>query len=358
MPGVTIDQLQDLLKTTLENLPSGEFEVALKYQSYPVCDKWFRRDRRRLTSGTSISRRIQLKTNGSARHVALYEPTPNNQVDTMAKIDVDWVYTEAKMHYEAHELTMNRSPSKLVDLIKERRVAAYMDLADLIENDLWQTPQSSSDTRSPLGVPYWLSYVSKGTVDYTGGFNGTQVVYGDGTTSNSIGGIDATLPENSRWANWCANITGMNMSTIDTLRRAIRRVKFRPPENVRDLYRVPSSRMAIYSNQDYADEYERLVNAGPDNRNGDLNRFYGDLYFKGIPWIAVPALDSNAYRPIFGINHQYFFPYILGDWWLKEDKPIRDRGQRLVFTVGVDCAYQTFCLNRRAGGFVLSDPVV
>jgi len=357
MPGVPIDDLQDLLKTGLEKLPSGEFEVALKYQSYPICDQWFRRDRRRVRAGHAISMRVQLKTNGSAQHVLLYEPTPNNQVDTMAEIRADWVHAEAKMHYEAHEIDMNRAPAKLVDLIKERRIAAYMDIADEIEDRAWDTPQSTSDTRHPFGVPYWISYVDQNSTDYTGGFNGTQVIYGDGATSNVKGGINGSLSENERWANWCANITGMNMSAIDTLRRAIRRVNFRPPMSVRDLYSGPASRLRLYSNQDYADEYERLVNAGPDDRNGDLNPFGGILTFKRIPWIAVPALDSNSYRPIYGLNHQHFFPYVLRNWWMKEDSPVRDRSQRHVMTVGIDCSYQFFCLNVRAGGFVLSDPV-
>ena len=357
MPGLTIDQLGDLLKTGLEKLPSGEFEVALKYQTYPICDQWFRRDRRRVRSGHAISLRIQLKSNGSARHVLLYEPTPNNQVDTMAEIREDWAHAEAKMHYEVHEIDMNRSPAKLVDLMKERRIAAYMDLADELEDRAWDTPPTQSDSRYPKGVPYWINYVAKNSVDYVGGFNGHQVLYGDATTANVVGGINGSLAENERWANYCANITGMNMSTIDTLRRAIRRVNFRPPMSVTDLYRGPASRLRLYSGLDYADEYERLVNAGPDDRNGDLNPFGGILTFKRIPWIAVPVLDSNAYNPIYGLNHQHFFPYVLRDWWMKEGSPISDRSQRHVFTVGIDCSYQFFCLNKRAGGFVLSDPV-
>jgi len=358
MPGVPTSFLLDLLSTTLEKLPEGEFEVAFKYQTYPICDQWFRRDRRRVKSGHAISLRVQLKTNGSARHVLLYEPTPNAQVDTMAEIRADWVHAEAKMHYESHEIDMNRAPAKLVDLIRERRVAAYMDIADLIELRAFATPSTSTNVREPLGVPYWINYVDKNSTDYTGGFVGKQAVYGDGTTTTIVGGIDGSLPVNDRWRNFAGNITGMNMATIDMLRRAIRRVQFRPPTSVRDLYRGPSSMLRIYSNQDYADDYERLVNEGPDDRNGDLNPFGGVLTFKRIPWIATASMDDLPFNPIFGLNHRHFFPYVLRDWWMREDEPLRDRSQRHVFTVGIDCSYQFFCLNKRAGGFALSDPVV
>lgn len=351
MPGVTISQLGDLLSTTLEKLPRGEFEVAFKYQSYPICDQWFRRYKRRVASGKSISMRVQLKTNGSARHVLLYEPTPNNQVDTMSEIEADWVHAEAKMHYEAHEVDMNRAPARLVDLVKERRIAAYMDIADEIEAKAWEVPQSSTDKRYPLGVPYWINFLDAGQVDSTGGFNGKTAIYGNGSTTTTVGGIDGSLSANERWRNWAATYSGVvDMALIDTLRRGLRRVNFRPPMSVRDMYRGPSSQLRIYSDQDRADEYERLVNAGPDDRNGDLNPFGGILTFKRIPWIAVPSLDGVSYTPIFFLNHRFFFPYVLRDWWMKEDTPVRDREQRHVFTVGIDCSYQFFCLNKRAAG--------
>ncbi|MCW5776532.1 MAG: phage major capsid protein [Phycisphaeraceae bacterium] len=357
MPGLSIQQLGDLLQTTLENLPQGEFEVAFKYQSYPICDKWFRKQRRRESSGTAISRRVQLKTNGSARFVQLYEATPNNVVDTMSTIRADWVHAEAKHHYESHEIDMNREPAKLVDLIKSRRVAAYMDIADIIEQKAWQTPPDQNDLKFPLGVPYWINYLPAGTVDYDGSFNGHQALYGDGTTSSTVGGIDGSLAANERWRNFAGTHTGMNQRTIDLLRRAIRRTNFTPPISVRDLYRGPASQVRLYSNQDMADEYERMVNAGGDDRNGDLNPFGGILTFKRIPWIAIPALDDEPYDPIFGVNHAHFYPEVLRDWWMKEDEPIRDRDWRHVYTVGLDSSFQFFCTNKRAAGFALSEAI-
>lgn len=357
MPGVPANLLLDLLSTTLEKLPSGEFEVALKYQTYPICDQWFRRERRKVMAGKSISLRIQLQTNGSARHVLLYEPTPNNQVDLMSSITADWVYLEGKMHYEAHEVDMNRSPAKLVDLVKERRIAAYMDMADEIEERAWDVPIDSSDGRHPLGVPYWINFLDTGTEDYDGSFSGKTAIYQDGSTTTTVGGIDGSLAENEKWRNWAANrSTVFDMALIDTLRRGLRRVKFRPPVTVRDMYSGPASTLRIYSGQDDADEYERLVNAGPDDRNGDLNPFGGVLTFKRIPWIAIPPLDTATYQPIYVLNHRQFFPYVLRNWWMREDEPIRDRSQRHVYTVGIDCAYQFFCTNRRAGGFVIHTP--
>jgi len=353
MAGVTTTALLDVLSTGLAKLPQGEFEVALQYQQYPIVDQWFRRHKRRVASGHSISMRVQLQTNGSARHVLLYEPTPNNQVDTMSEISAGWVHAEAKLHFEAHELDMNREPSKLIDLMKERRVAAFLDLADEIETRAWTTPPTAASTKFPLGVPYWINFLNTGTTDLTGSFSGQTAIFGDSATTTNVGGIDGSVAAFARWRNFAANHLGMNMDTMDTIRRAIRRVGFTPPVTIRDLYRGAASQLRLYSSQDYADEYERMVNAGPDNRNGDLNPFGGILTFKRIPWIGVPALDSVSHNPIYGLNHAYFFPYVLRDWWLKEDEPIRDRSQRHVFTVGIDCSYQFFCLNRRAGGFVL-----
>ena len=40
--GISNADLLDLTRTTLQNLPDLEFETALKFQEYPVCNIWFK----------------------------------------------------------------------------------------------------------------------------------------------------------------------------------------------------------------------------------------------------------------------------------------------------------------------------
>ena len=351
MPGVTVDNIPDVLTATLENLPQrGEIELALKYRNYPICDQWFRGGKKQVTGGEKISRRIQLRSNGSARHVDLYEVTGNEQVDTMEKIEAPWVHVEAKFHIENHEVLFNKSAAQIVDLVKSRRLAAYQDYVDEIEAKLWASPDDSGDTKHPYGVAYWCNFLETGVTDPTGGFNGKTVVYGDGTTSTSVGAIDGNNTLNSRWRNWAATYTDINATFIDTLRNTVDEVDFEVPISLRDLYKGRASRTRIYSSKATRRKYQKLVNAGPDDRNGDLEPAFGNmLTFMRVPWIGVSALDGVSYSPVYVLDHQHFFPYVLEDMWMKEGKPMTDRSQRHVHTVGIDGSYQAFCLNRRHG---------
>ena len=44
MAGISNSDLVDLTRTTLENLPNLDFEVALDKQSYLAIDHWFRKE--------------------------------------------------------------------------------------------------------------------------------------------------------------------------------------------------------------------------------------------------------------------------------------------------------------------------
>jgi hypothetical protein len=107
--GISNDQLLDLTKTTLANLPDMEFEVALSLQNFPVMDLWFGKNKKQVESGTSIERNIMLDTTGNARHVKLYQKTPINQGDVQTKITAPWVQVQTHYTVERREALRNRA---------------------------------------------------------------------------------------------------------------------------------------------------------------------------------------------------------------------------------------------------------
>jgi hypothetical protein len=111
--GISNDQLLDLTKTTLANLPDMEFEVALTLQTSRSWTCGSARTRSRVESGTSIERNIMLDTTGNARHVKLYQKTPINVGDVQTKITAPWVQVQTHYSIERREALRNRAPARL-----------------------------------------------------------------------------------------------------------------------------------------------------------------------------------------------------------------------------------------------------
>ena len=359
MPGLTNADIPDLLNAALPhfNRKDGGFESTLELQNYAVLDKLFDKEKRKVKNGESISMRILLRASGQAQHMGLYESKARSVDSYVEKVTGHWTHTETDMSYDARELIMASGESEIFDILKSRRQATYEGLANLIEQDCQVTPENASDTKSPLGFPFWICPMAPGTESVTGGFNGDTVVYADGSTSNVTAGIDRSAARNRRFRNWNATYSDFDASTLELMRKACRYTDFRGPRMVKKVNGMMSPIWSWFVNLDIANQYEELVNAGPDDRRGDYSPFNGELSFKKIPVQATAALNGISYDPIYLINTKCFFPYVLGDRWVKEGKAMNDVDSHNVYTVPVDCSWQLFCTNVRNGGAVIHKPI-
>jgi hypothetical protein len=355
--GISNDDLIDLTRTTLENLPDLEFETALDFQRYPVCNIWFSKEKKQVDSGTAISRRILLDTSGNARHVRLYQKTAINVANVQHIITAPWVQAQTYWSIERRESLRNRAAARFVELVKSRRIDATLDQADLFERRGWSAPASASDDLNPYGLPYWISMLDN-SESTAGAFNGDTVRYTGGTTSTTKGGIDAATE--TKWANWAASYTAINADFVKRLRKAFHATNFQSPTYVKDLMEGYNSNFRLYMNLDTLTEYEDLVTNQNDNLGKDLDPFHGNTTFKRVPIIYTPQLDaytpgnsSTSCDPVFGVNHSKFFPIVMDGDWMREDEPMRDVENNNVITTFIDSSYQFFCKNVRQGGFVL-----
>lgn len=363
--GISNAQLLDLIATTLPNLPKMEFEVALNYQEYPVCNQWFQGDKVQSDGGTSIERNIILDTSGNARHVRLYQKTPINVADVHYKITAPWCQVQTHWGAERRELLRNKAPARFIDLLKSRRIDGVLDLADLLEQRAWLTPTSASDDLNPRGLPYWLSMRQDGVTAATdnGGFSAYTVRYTGGTSSTTKGGIDGSATAATKWRNYASVYTAIDQDFVKRLRRAFHATSFKSPMLVKDLRVGPSSKFRLYMDLDVLTEYEDLVTSANDNLGKDLDPFHGITTFRRVPIIYTPQLDgmtvlggsatSNTPSPVYGVNHAMFYPIVQEGDWMREDGPHSDVEQHNVFTTFIDGSYQYFCKNVRASGFVL-----
>ena len=367
--GISNSDLVDLQRTTLENLPNLDFEVALNSQQYHVVNEWFKSEKLQVDSGTAIVRNIILDTSGNARHVRLFQKVGINVADVQSRITAPWVQIQSSYSIERREALRNRKPARYIELLKSRRVDGMVALADLLESRAWAAPNNVSDDINPYGLPYWLSkkmpanatgYTAaiddpSGTPNGAGGFVGRRVIYGDGSTAtNGKGGLDPTGITSGKWRNWADTYQAIDGNFVKIMRKAFHATKFVSPMLAKDLKEGPTSKFKIYMGLQNLTDYEDLTTKSNDNIGSDLDKFHGVTTFRRVPVLYTPQLDSDADGVIYGVNHAKFFPIILDGDWMRESDPMMDVEMHNTITTFVDGSYQYFCLNVRESGFALS----
>lgn len=357
--GISNADLIDLQRTTLENLPNMDFEVALSQQEYPAINKWFTTDKIQEESGTSIVRNIMLDNTGNARHVRLYQKSSINVADVQRRITAPWVQIEGQYSYERREALRNRKPAMYIKLLESRRVDAMLAMADLLEQRAWRSPENVNDDVNPRGLPYYLSKLipTNGTnfvaaTDAPGGFSGRRVVYADGTVAIADkAGLDPTAQ--ARWRNYADTKTGIDAGFVKKLARAFYATKFVSPMLASDLKKGAAANFRIYMGLEDLTEYDDLVRKANDNLGADVAKFHGITAFNRVPILWSPQLDADTDRPVYGVNHAKFFPICQSGDWMRESDPMIDTELHNVITTFVDGSYQYFCTNVREAGFVI-----
>ena len=379
--GITNSDLLDLQRTTLENLPKLDFEVALTYPQYLILNQWFAKEKIQVESGTSIARNIILDDSGNAQHVRLYQKTAIGVADVQRRVTAPWV--QVKTHYaiERREALRNRSPARYIDLLKSRRLDGMLSLANLLERTGWDTPTTAADELLPRGLTYWISKripdagagfsaLIDGGNAAPGGFNGRRIRYGAGVSgtqptpandaSTDKGGINPTTE--ARWRNYNDVYAAVSAGDlVRKMRRAFYATNFQSPILAKDLMSGPLSRYRLYMGLNVITQLEELVqsqNIGSEKLGPDLAAFHGISTFRRIPLSYAPVLDADTSNPIYGVNHAKFFPIVQEGDWLRESEPMSDTESNNVSVVFVDSSYQYFCTNVRDAGFVLHNVLV
>ena len=356
MKGLPLLSLPDVVNTTLPFFKDrGQFHATFKYQRFHFLDEVFPKERMNVQDGDFIDWTIVFRGNGSARHAGLYASRKErSQTSVVNRANAPWCFADAEAIYHDFELKANRGASRITNYIKTQYFAAYKDLAELIEKRAVLSPTDSTDTDNPRGLGWWIRMLTTGTTDYTGGFNGRLFRYADGTTTSSAHGFDSVAEPMSR--NWAANHAGMGIPLCDTIRRGVIYTKFMPPRNVKEMYTGPTKKYRILTGLAYQEQYSRLVNMGPDNRNGDLSPFGTELNFMGIRWVGMPTLDDVSYNPVYCVDFGNFQPVVHSDVWLQEMDPMTDIDQPHVWVQRIDCWYNYMAANPREVGFVIHSP--
>lgn len=366
MAGITIQQAIDLGKATLEEFKQDKLEVALKHQCYEVLNQWFRKDKVQTDGGDRVTRYISLRDTGNAQHVRMYDTDTPNVANVDEVIKVDWTHAQVSYSYSVKEIAMNvGNRARIYSILKQRRMNAFREFADLLEEAAWQTPASSSDDLKPFGIPGWLVQPDTDPAEGAGDFTGYVGDYWAPAEvgMSTVGGIACTSTQNPRWANYYEDHGGKLDSTLlKRLRRSFRKTKFQSPMFAKQTIDPNSGfyNFRMYTTSNVLDELEEIAQKSDDRLGADLGKYAGSTIFKGIPFVYVDVLDTAKQYvygddPIFGVNHTHFHPVVLSGENFRENDPMSKVGQHNVLTVYVDLSYAYICANRRTGGFLISN---
>jgi hypothetical protein len=234
---------------------------------------------------------------------------------------------------------MNREPARIVDLVKERRIAAMIAVVELMERNFWGPPVASDDGVTPWGINTWL--VKAATQGFTG-------LAPSGYTS--IGLNPTTYP---RWRNYADQYTTVTKDDlVRKLRRAATFTDFKPPVEGIPTFN-DGNQYAFYTNYAVMGALEEVLESQNDNLGTDIASMDGRVVFRRAPLEWVPYLEADTTNPVYGLNWGDFKTYVLSGWWGRETNVPVYPGQHTISAHFMDWTYQFIMKNRR-GSFVIA----
>lgn len=340
-PVLTATGLNDLVQTTLRNLGKPDFtEIATDLQEHTAMNNLLKKNRVGFQSGYGIQWGVMVNHAGSAANVGLGASDNISIIDTMVQATADWRNSTANYSFIGQEIDMNREPSRIVDLVSERRIACMIALAELMENNFWGPPVSSTDSVTPYGVNMWI------VKNATEGFNG-----GAPSGFTSIGLNPTTYP---RWNNWTYQYTNVDRTDlIRHWRKAAVFTNFKPPVEGIPTFNQYDRKMGYYTNYGVIGPLEEALESQNDNLGNDIASKDGDVVFRRTPVTWVPKLEADTTNPVYGVNWSSFKTIILNGWWLKQTNVPIYPGQHTVSAHFLDSTYNWVTRNRRCH-FVLA----
>jgi hypothetical protein len=339
------DDYADLVTTTLRHLEKTSWaDIVIDNQRHIAMPQVLKKKRVNFGSGHGHQFNVRFYSNNAARNVKLNETDNPTTADTQKTGNIPWRHTETHWALEERIISMNKAPSRLVNLVQTSRIDAMTDLAELMETNFWSKPDTSADTLKPFGVPYWIVY------NATTGFNG-----GRPSGFTDVGGLDPNTY--ARWKNWSANYT--NVSKADLVRKwreAATKTEFRPP--VDGPFNNMESNWGFYTDYTVLGTLEEVLESQNDNLGNDVASKDGLTHFRRIPVTWVPWFDNNSgttdtTNPIYGINWSVFKCAFLQGEYMKETKVRPHPLHHRTITQYTDCTYNFLCTDRRRN-FVLS----
>ena len=339
MAALTVTQLADIGKTTLKNFKKLSFAMlATELQNYECMSHVLKKERADIVSGEQIRRDILMDKDDNAQMVKLYQEDNVNIPNMMQYITVPWRHATTTWVYERRELLMNRDPSRIQDLLKNRRIASMVSLADVLENQFYHAPPSSADETEMFGLCYWI------TQSDTTGFNGANHT----NFASGKGGINSTT--HSRWKNFTSKYASVTYTDlISNMREAFTKMKWMSPVDFPDIRRGKGQRYRNYAPYSVVSQIEDIGRGQNENLGPDVAEMDGRTVIRGHPIVWLPKLDDSAITnaPVYSVDYSHFHMGILKGDYLVETGPQPWHNAVNTMFVKVDLTGNFYCTDLR-----------
>lgn len=327
--------LGDLVAATTRDFGEPDFtEIATDLQDHVAMSVMLKPEKmKKFGSGTGLQFNIMVNHNNSAGNSGLYARIVPNAIDTMIQAQVDWRFSRWSYAIERREVSMNRNPRRIVNLIEERRLTGMISWAELMEGNFWRAP-SATDPDTPLGVPYWVT--KNATAGFTGG-----ILSGFSSVANVS---PTTYP---RWNNYAFPFTNISVDDfLPAARQAAVKTGFKAPVSGIPNTVTGDSR-GYFTNYTVIQKLEDIATSQNENIGPDVTKYDGGVLFRRLPIVWVPLLDNDTTTPFYGLHFGSFkIGYLAGEWQNQVTIPQLDQQPTVSLTV-YDSQYNFFCYNRR-----------
>jgi len=336
---ITPSQLADLQNASLPALHKARCEATQALTDYPLYNLIFAEGSsvESAPNGTQWEERIRLRDANATYNVGLFQGKPYRRSDVLGVVRYDWVNkTHKSLIMDAREEFLNQGEARILQESAARHDAAYADILNTIERELagriYSATPSGSDQLPMLGLQFLAGAKVTGT-DTTGGFNGSHALYGDGTSTQTVGSIDRSNILNTRARSWVATHDGtFGENTREILRRAIAHTDFKTvtpiPTRSKTTPLFRTGRQVILVPRSFHLAYESVANKATESLDGDLAKFYGTrLTFRGLPLIPIELWDNDSLLSIIKLNTRHVFGVRKEGWWLKMGESTQPDGE-------------------------------
>lgn len=345
--------IADLLVTTLNTIRKERFiDMSQELTEYIVVPYLLAQRGGLIVKkgGVGIEETLMVEHGGRSRFVGEYDEDVIVVIDHLKKMKLFYSLLTDNLAYTRSEILDNRGKERINNIIKPRRRALYLRVAETMEENFFQTPDAD-DSLTPWGLKYWI--VKNATAGFYGG-------YPAGFTRIA----DINLTEVPQFKNYTDAYVAISKSDlILKMRRAHRRTNWRSPRKDPGVEGNTSPRRLLLCNEDVLESVENIGEAQNENLGRDiasmdagLNRFRGtglrqtpdgEILFKRHPLVYARPLDSDSTDPVYGIDMFTFHAMTqqgdnmrLGDFG---PAPTQHR----VFVAHLDHKHQTINTNRR-----------
>lgn len=343
------DGVADLLQTTTARMEKMKFTMlGTRQQEYEVYPTMFKKGRVDWAGGTQHEFRVMYRKASSASRSGLYDKDSVAQQNVMTHGYIPMRHMKVYWLWDRIELLFNKGEEEIVNLMKARRLAAMVDLVDLMEDDFWGKPTDSSDTEKIFGCQYWFTRYTT-----TDGFDASNPTGFTGGRAN----IDSTNANYSRWANWVDHFSNYTYDDmIDAMIDTSIKTKFVSPLTEAQMRQPKASSRKWYTGVENIKGLAKVAREQNDQVGRDLAQYLDTFLFRGNPVRHVIALDAenDSQCPIYAINHDTFKSSSLKGNVLVESAPIRSQTYgHNVYETWVDLSWQPFCDDLRHNGTIV-----